>query len=361
MSSNVLAPREATSRRARASALRRLVELHLSELVGILVALALVIFFTIESPNFFTSDNALVLSQFIAPFAIFALAEVPVLILGEIDLSVGQMYIVSPFIVTYWNNAGVPVLPGIILSLLVCCGLGFINGVVTVKLRVPSFIATLGMAFALRGVILIYSNGAPTNPLGSGTLVNILGGSPWSEAFWALGAAVLLTTILRGTTFGLHIVAVGGNTESARESGIRVDYIKIWCFVLCALLGGLIGILDGYHLGSLDPATDGLTFMFYGVTSAVIGGTALTGGRGTMIGACIGACVLGMIKDGFLILGTSSFALDLVTGLTILIAMILNVQIELTATGRRPRGSFARAINVVFSIFRRGGKARVHQ
>ena len=112
-----------------------------------------------------------------------------------------------------------------------------------------------------------------------------------------------------------------GNTESARESGIRVDHIKIWCFVLCALLGGLIGILDGYHLGSLDPATDGLTFMFYGVTSAVIGGTALTGGRGTMIGACIGACVLGMIKDGFLILGTSSFALDLVTGLTILIAM----------------------------------------
>ena len=358
MSLNTLAPRE-VSRRIPASGIRRLIGQHLSELVSILVAVALAIFFTSQSPNFFTSDNALVLSQFIAPFAIFALAEVPVLILGEIDLSVGQMYIVSPFFVTYWNNAGVPVLPSIVLALLVCCGLGLINGLVTVKLRVPSFIATLGMAFALRGIVLIYSNGAPTNPIGSGMLVNILGGWSWSEAFWALGLAAMLHVMLRGTTFGLHIVAVGGNTESARESGIGVDYIKIWCFVLCALLGGLMGILDGYHLGSLDPATDGLTFTFYGVTSAVIGGTALTGGRGTMVGACIGACVLGMIKDGFLILGTSSFALDLVTGLTILLAMILNVQIERATSMRGPRGSFGQAVSLVFSIFTRRGKGRV--
>jgi simple sugar transport system permease protein len=358
MSSNNLAPRE-VSRRITASGIRRLIGQHLSELVSALVAVALAIFFTIESPNFFTFDNALVLSQFIAPFAIFALAEVPVLILGEIDLSVGQMYIVSPFFVAYWNNAGVPLLPSLALALLVCCGLGLINGLVTVKLRVPSFIATLGMAFALRGIVLIYSNGAPTNPVGSGTLVDMLGGWPWSEAFWALAVAAVMHVILRGTTLGLHIVAVGGNTESARESGIRVDYIKICCFVLCALLGGLIGILDGYHLGSLDPATDGLTFTFYGVTSAVIGGTALTGGRGTMVGACIGALVLGMIKDGFLVLGTSSFALDLVTGLTILLAMILNVQIERATSMRGKRGSFGQAVTLVFSIFSRRRKGKV--
>jgi simple sugar transport system permease protein len=269
------------------------------------------------------------------------------------------MYIVSPFFVSYWNNAGVPVLPSILLALLACCGLGLINGLVTVKLRVPSFIATLGMAFALRGIVLIYSNGAPTNPIGTGALVNILGGWSWSEVLWALGIAALLHVMLRGTVFGLHIVAVGGNTESARESGIRVDSIKIWCFVLCALLGGVMGILDGYHLGSLDPATDGLTFTFYGVTSAVIGGTALTGGRGTMIGACIGACVLGMIKDGFLILGASSFALDLVTGLTILVAMILNVQIERATSMQGRPGSFGHAVSLIFSIFTRRRKGRV--
>lgn len=359
MNSNALAPRD-VSHRLSGPGVRRLIGQHLSELVGILVAIALAVFFAIGSPNFFTFDNALVLSQFIAPFAIFALAEVPVLILGEIDLSVGQMYIVSPFFVTYWNHAGVPVLPSIVLALLACAGLGLINGLVTVKLRVPSFIATLGMAFALRGIVLIYSNGAPTNPIGSDTLVNILGGWSWSEALWALGIAALLQVMLRGTAFGLHIVAVGGNTESARESGISVDSIKTWCFVLCALLGGVIGILDGYHLGSLDPATDGLTFTFYGVTSAVIGGTALTGGRGTMVGACIGACVLGMIKDGFLILGASSFALDLVTGLTILLAMILNVQVERATSMKGPRRSFARALGLSFSIFapHRNGRVR---
>ena len=216
------------SRPIPASGIRLFVAQHLSELVGATVAVGLVIFFTIQTPNFFTIDNALVLSQFIAPFAIFALAEVPVLILGEIDLSVGQMYIVSPFFGTYFSNAGVPVLPSIVLALLVCCGLGLINGLTTVKLRVPSFIATLGMAFALRGIVLIYSNGAPTNPVGSGTLLNILGGWPWSEAFWALGIAALLHVMLRRTAFGLHIVAVGGNTESAREAGIKVDSIKIW-------------------------------------------------------------------------------------------------------------------------------------
>jgi simple sugar transport system permease protein len=124
-----------------------------------------------------------------------------------------------------------------------------INGLITVKLRVPSFIATLGMAFALRGIVLIYSNGAPTNPIGTGALVNILGGWSWSEAFWALGVAALLHMMLRGTAFGLHIVAVGPRPARSRESG---RLIKIWCFVLCALLGGLMGILDGYHLG-LDP------------------------------------------------------------------------------------------------------------
>src|ERR1700675_1822308 len=218
MNSNALVPRE-VSRRTPVSGLRQLIGQHLSELVGILVAVALAIFFSIGSPNFFTFDNALVLSQFIAPFAIFALAEVPVLILGEIDLSVGQMYIVSPFFVTYWNHAGVPVLPSILLALLVCGGLGLINGLVTVKLRVPSFIATLGMAFALRGIVLIYSNGAPTNPVSSGILANILGGWSWSEALWALGVAALLNVMLRGTAFGLHIVAVGGNTEPTGGRG----------------------------------------------------------------------------------------------------------------------------------------------
>ncbi|MDT7664951.1 MAG: simple sugar transport system permease protein, partial [Pseudonocardiales bacterium] len=125
------------------------------------VALALILFFTIESPNFFTGDNAAALASFIAPIAFFALAEVPILILGEIDLSVGEVYVLSPFIVEHLNNAGIPVPFGIVLSMVICAAVGWVNGLITVKLHIPSFITTLGMTFALEGVILIGSNGAP--------------------------------------------------------------------------------------------------------------------------------------------------------------------------------------------------------
>jgi simple sugar transport system permease protein len=336
-------------RRVPTSTLRRLVDLHLQEIVIAVVAAALVLFFTIDSPYFFTSANGAALASFIAPIAFFALAEVPILILGEIDLSVGEVYVLSPFLVEYLNNAGTPIWLGIILALVISAAIGWINGLITVKLHIPSFITTLGMTFALEGVILIGSNGAPANPVGSGALVVWLGAGTWAEAYWAVGAVLILHFMLRRTSFGLHTVAVGGNSESARESGVKVDFIKIWSFVLCATIGGLIGILDGYHIGSIDPDTPGLTFMFYGVAAAVIGGTALTGGRGTMIGASIGSIVLGILEDGFHVISVSSFAYDLILGIAILIAMILNVQIERATIRGAGHGSFARALDFIFT------------
>ncbi len=317
------------------------------ELVIALVAIILVVFFWIDSPYFFTTANAATLAAFIAPIAFFAVAEVLILILGEIDLSVGEMYVLSPFIVEHFNNVGVPIPVGLVLSILICGVLGLTNGLVTVKVHVPSFITTLGMTFAVEGVILIGSNGAPANPVGTGTLTLVLGGATWAETYWLLGLLIVMHIVLRKSTFGLHTIAVGGNLESARESGIKVDAVKIWCFVLCSTIGGLIGILDGYHIGSIDPDTNGLSFMFYGVSAAVIGGTALTGGRGTMIGACLGAIVLGVLEDGFHIISISSFAYDLILGLAIVFAMVLNVQIE--RAGLRRRGSFARAVNSIFA------------
>jgi simple sugar transport system permease protein len=336
------------NRRAPESAFRRFRDRHLQEIVISVVALALVVFFTVQSPAFFTGDNAATLASFIAPIAFFALAEVPILILGEIDLSVGEVYVLSPFLVEHLNNAGVPVPLAVVLAMVICAVVGWVNGLITVKLHMPSFITTLGMTFALQGVILIGSNGAPSNPVGSGILALVLGGGVWAEAYWAIATMAVLFLMLRRTSFGLHIVAVGGNAVSARESGIKVDFIKIWCFVLCAFVGGLIGILDGYHIGSIDPDTPGLTFMFYGVAAAVIGGTALTGGRGTMVGAAIGAVVLGILEDGFHVIGVSSFAYDLILGIAILIAMFLNVQIERATIRGAGAGSFARILNVPF-------------
>jgi simple sugar transport system permease protein len=342
-------PHDVDTGRGPVSAARRFGDLFLQELVISVVALALILFFTIDSPDFFTTSNAAALASFIAPIAFFALAEVPVLILGEIDLSVGEVYVLSPFVVEYLNNHGFPIPLAIVLALVVCAAIGWINGLITVKLHMPSFITTLGMTFALEGIILISSNGAPANPVGAGKLVLVLGGGVWAEAYWAIAVMVILHLMLRRTTFGLHVIAVGGKMESAREAGIKVDFVKIWCFVLCAFIGGLIGILDGYHIGSIDPDTPGLTFMFYGVAAAVIGGTALTGGRGTMIGASIGAIVLGILEDGFHVISISSFAYDLVLGLAILIAMFINIQMERATIRGAKHGSFARMLYFSFS------------
>ncbi|MGH8891614.1 MAG: ABC transporter permease [Acidothermaceae bacterium] len=313
------------------------------ELVIAAIGIALAIYFTVSSRFFATANNGASLSQYIAPIAIFALAEVFVLILGEIDLSVGEVYVFTPFIVYYMNDEGLGVIAGIFISLIISCLIGLINGFITVKLRVPSFITTLGTVFALEGIVLISSNGTQLTPAGGGLTASILGGWTWSEIIWALGIAAVLHAVLRRTTFGLHVVASGGNDLAARESGIPVDSVKIWCFVVCSFLGGLMGLLDGYHINALDPSTDGLTFMFYGVAAAVIGGTALTGGRGTMIGALIGAIVLGILEDGFHILGISAFKYTLVLGLAILAAMILNVQME-RVRGHRGGGSLGRLL-----------------
>ena len=223
-----------------------------------------------------------------------------------------------------------------------------INGLVTVKVHIPSFITTLGMTFAVEGVILIGSNGAPANPVGTGTSHWSWVGATWAETY--LGTGPPHSDAHRAATErpSACIPSLSGGTWSRPESrGSKSTSVKIWCFVVCSMIGGLIGILDGYHIGSIDPDTNGLSFMFYGVSAAVIGGTALTGGRGTMIGACIGAIVLGVLEDGFHVISISSFAYDLILGLAIVFAMILNVQIE--RAGLRRRGSFARAVNLIFA------------
>lgn len=315
------------------------------ELVIAAIGVGLALYFIFASSNFATQQNGITLSQFIAPIMFFAVAEVFILILGEIDLSVGEVYVLAPFIVRYAADAGIGVIPGIFIALAVACLIGLINGLVTVKLRVPSFITTLGTTFALEGIILISSNGTELTAAGSGTLAFVLGKGALAEIIWALGAVAVLHVVLRHTTFGLHTVATGGNEVTASEAGVKVGTVKVWCFIICAFLGGLMGLLDGYRIGSLDPATNGLNFMFYGVAAAVIGGTALTGGRGTILGAGIGAVVLGILQDGFNIVGISAFAYFLVLGLAILGAMILNIQLERTRNrGLSGKGSLARLL-----------------
>jgi simple sugar transport system permease protein len=151
---------------------------------------------------------------------------------------------------------------------------------------------------------------------------------------WAVAITALFQFILVKTRWGLHTVATGGNLLGASEVGIKIAWIKIGNFMLCSVLGAFAGMLDCFRISSADPLAGGTDYMFRATASAVIGGTLLTGGSGTVIGAFLGAVVLGILSDGFTLSGVSAYTFDMILGAAILITMVINVRLsKLRAAG----------------------------
>jgi len=312
------------------------------------VGLALVAYFSLRSSAFYQGASIKNIAVYIAPLALIASGEVMLLICGEIDLSIGRVFALSP-IVMYLTSApspdglGLPVWTGVVFGILAAGGVGAVNGIVTTVFRVPSFITTLGMLFFLNGINLRALHGFQVETPSGATFTKIFGGEPlWfnSEFWWAVGLVILLQILLVRTRWGLHTVATGGNLIGASESGVNVRRIKIGNFMLASMLGGFAGIMDSVRITSILPLQGGPDIMFLGVAAAVIGGTSLLGGSGTVIGGFLGVCVLAVLNIGFTTLGVSAFNFDLIIGLAILVSMLLNVQIQrLKNLGRlgRPR------------------------
>jgi simple sugar transport system permease protein len=309
------------------------------------VGLGLVAYFSIRTSTFYQGDSIKNTAEYVAPRALIAAGEVMLLVCGEIDLSVGRVFALSP-IVMYLvsapspDGAGLPIWAGVILGLLCAAGVGLVNGLVTTLLRVPSFITTLGMLFFLNGINLRAIHGFQVETPGNATFNKVMGGYPlWfnSEFYWALGLVIIVQIVLVKTTWGVHTVATGGNLIGASESGVNVRTIKVGNFVIASVLAGFAGILDSVRITSILPLQGGPDIMFVAVAAAVIGGTSLLGGSGTVIGSFLGVCVLGVLNIGFTILGVSAFNFDLIIGLAILGSMVLNVQLErLKRLGRLP-------------------------
>jgi simple sugar transport system permease protein len=295
----------------------------------IVVAILLVVYFQVSNQNFFTQANIRTISQFAAATAIISAGEVMLLICGEIDLSVGMVFAFAPFIMYFTYQAGLPIWIGIIFGLLASAVVGLFNGLVTVLLKVPSFITTLGTLFLIEGLNLTISNGFPVLAPVVGAFNQVFGNSPWSEIIWAIAIAIVMQVVLSFTKWGLHTVATGGNLLGASETGVNVNRVKIGNFMLCSVFGGFAGILEGFRITSIDPLAGGTNIMFMAVAGAVIGGTSLMGGLGTIVGAFLGVLVLSILFDGFTLLGVSAFTFDIILGAAILIAMILNVRLQL--------------------------------
>jgi simple sugar transport system permease protein len=302
------------------------------------IAVALFLYFLIKGGSSFTSkSNQVTLwSDDVAPYAIIALGEVFLLICGEIDLSVGFVVGFAPYLMHYLIDFyGFPGLLAIFFALLVGLVVGAINGFFTVTVRVPSFITTLGTGFVLLGLINTTSHdqpaAVPASVLGIGKWINNYAFAP---IVWAVALTVLFHILLTRTRWGLHTVSVGGNLLGAREAGIRVNRIKYGNFMITGLLGSLVGLQQMYYTNNIAPTAGSYQWMFYAVTASVIGGTAMLGGVGTIVGAFFGAVVLGILLDGFPLIGVSADPLNIIFGGAILISMVANVQL----TRLRERG-----------------------
>lgn len=301
--------------------------MRLKELSILVVTIAAGVYFTLTTSTFATADNFHTIAQYLAPWTIVAAGQVMLLISGEIDLSAGFVYTLSPFVLMIFYNNGAPLLLALVGAVAGSAVIGLINGFIRTRFNIPSFITTLGMAFLLEGVSLIVSNGSPVSAPSEGLVVRVVGGWRWSELVWTLAIVAVMQVVLSATRFGVHTTATGGNPVGAAETGIRVSRVKVVNFAVTSTLAGFGGILDGLRVGSFDPTNGGFDTMFLAVASAVIGGTALLGGSGTVVGAFIGALLLGIVYDGFTLTGVSANAFDVVLGIAILIAMMLNVYV----------------------------------
>ena len=291
----------------------------------LLVAIALVIYFQSSSEQFLSETNLRTLAQFMAAAAIIAAGEVMLMILGEIDLSVGMVFALTAFNMRFALDAGMPLLLAVVLAIAAAAFIGFANGAVTVWFGVPSFITTLGTLFLLNGLTLTLSNGTPRETPPQSALTDVLGQSPYSGLVWAVIIVCALQLVLRQTRWGLHTIAAGGNPVGAAEAGIRTSRVRIGNFMLCSALAGFVGILEALRIQSIDPLAGGNNIMFLAISAAVIGGTALSGGAGTVLGAFIGAVVLAVLRNGFTLQGVNAFTFDLILGIAILLSMILSV------------------------------------
>jgi simple sugar transport system permease protein len=348
---------------AKPSPARQVAERLLSLREGsiIIVAVIAAVYFSINTSTFLTGANFKTLLPYFTPLAILGAGEVFVMILGEIDLSIGAMYLFAPIVFYQLDTAGLGLVPSLILALIVCMAVGVINGVFVSIVGVNSFVTTLGMLFTFEGLSLIISKGQPEATPGAqvhqtevqvhhvvnghsivlpekinhiSTFAKLFGGGIYSELIWAVVIVVLLQVVLTFTRWGLYTVAIGSNKIGAAEAGVKVKLVTIRNFVLCATTAGLVGIFEAIRSQTIQPDPSGPNeILLYAIAGAVIGGTLLSGGSGTVIGAFIGALFLGILKDGLILQGVNANYLLFYTGVAIIVAMTANVYV-----GRVRRG-----------------------
>ena len=299
----------------------------LQKLGPVIGLLLIVVIISIMSPNFLTLNNLLNVLRQVSINALIAFGMTFVILTGGIDLSVGSILALTGAVTAGFLASGMDPMLAMFLGLLLGAILGAINGIIISKGNVAPFIATLATMTIYRGLTLVYTEGRPISGLGDSLSFQLIGkgyffGIPVPVITMSIAFGVLYF-VLKKTTFGRRVYAVGGNEEASRLSGIKVDRIKVYVYALTGTLAALASLILTSRLNSAQP-TAGSMFELDAIAAVVLGGTSLTGGRGWIVGTLIGALIIGVLNNGLNLIGVSSFFQQVVKGAVILVAVLLD-------------------------------------
>jgi ribose transport system permease protein len=307
----------------------------MAKLQALLALAVMVVALSIANDNFATPDNAANVARQISVNLCLSIGMTMIIIAGGIDLSVGSVMALSAAVAASVLTRGVVTerlqsvilftpLGAVAIGVLVGAMLGTVNGLVITRFRLPPFVATLGMLSIARGLTRLWTGGFPITNLGPE--FGYLGvGRPLGPmpAWIAATLALIFALVMRLTPFGRHLYAVGGSERAAALSGLNVRRIKTTVYMLGGALAGVAGLLNAARLNAAEPNA-GISYELDSIAAVVIGGTSLSGGRGSILGTVLGCLIIGLLNNGLVLLGVSSDWRDVVKGAVIIAAVAID-------------------------------------
>jgi len=291
------------------------------------IVIAIIVFLSFATDTFFTASNLAVVSRQISLNAIIALGMTLVILTGGIDLSVGSVVAIASVILGLTMvRGGMPIWLSILTAILVGVVIGVINGTLIVKTKVPPFIITLGMLGLARGAALVITKGTSISgfpvdyfPIGQGFVFNLV---PIPVVI-AIVLAFVMHFILSRTTFGRRTYLLGSNEEAALLSGINVNRMKVMIYGICSALAAIEAVVETSRMATGQPAS-GQGYELTAIGAVIIGGASMNGGEGTILGTMLGAILLGLITNGLILMGISSYWQQVFSGTIIILAVALD-------------------------------------
>ena len=301
---------------------------YMSELTTVIALIILMAVITIINSNFLTANNLLNLLLQVTSNALIAFGMTFVILTGGIDLSVGSILALSSALTAGLLGSGMPVTLAILISLILGCILGMMNGLLISYGKLAPFIVTLATMTIFRGATLVYTNGNPiTKGLSDTFLFQFLGqgyivGIPFPVIIMFI-VFIVLYVLLHKTAFGKSVYAIGGNEKAAYISGVKLNKVKIIIYSISGIMASISGFIITSRLSSAQP-TAGASYEMDAIAAVVLGGTSLSGGKGRILGTLIGALIIGVLNNGLNIIGVSAFWQQVVKGVVILIAVLID-------------------------------------